>query len=76
MILNTGFNGSNKGFNNNISNNFNKIKTNNYVSTIKNLEKAQDILDQRLKSKQISNEDYIKKSNEIKNNIEKYKNNN
>lgn len=68
MILDTGFN---NGFKNNF-NNYNK--KNNYESTIKSLEKAQEILDDRLNKKQISNEDYIKKSKEIKNDLEKYKN--
>lgn len=62
----------NNGFNNNFNNNF--IKKNNYESTIKNLEKAQEILDQRLSRKQISNEEYIRKSKEIKNDIDKYTN--
>jgi len=65
MILNTGFNNK---FNNNF--NFN----NNNDSIIKSLEKAQGILDERLSRKQISNEEYIRKSNEIKKDIEKYKN--
>lgn len=62
----------NNGFNNNFNNNF--IKKNNYESTIKNLEKAQEILDQRLSRNQISNEEYIRKSKEIKNDIDKYTN--
>ena len=59
-------------FNNGFNNNF--IKKNNYESTIKNLEKAQEILDQRLSRNQISNEEYIRKSKEIKNDIDKYTN--
>ena len=71
MILNTGFNANNfNNSNNNFVNNFNN--SNNYESTIKNLEKAQGILDQRFSKKQISNEEYIRKSNEIKKDIEKY----
>ena len=42
--------------------------------TIKNLEKAKEILDDRFNKKQISNEDYIIKSKQIDNEIEKYKN--
>lgn len=44
-----------------------------YESTIKNLEKAQELLDQRFAKKEISNDDYIKKSKEIKSQIDKYK---
>lgn len=44
-----------------------------YEATIKNLEKAQQLLDERYRNKQISDADYIKKSNEIKANIDKYK---
>lgn len=42
-----------------------------YESTIKNLEKAQELLDQRFAKKEISNDDYIKKSKEIKSQIDK-----
>ena len=45
-----------------------------YESTIKNLEKAKEILDERFSKKQISNEEYIKKSKEINSKIESYKN--
>ena len=45
-----------------------------YESTIKNLEKAKEILDERFAKKQISNEEYIKKSKEINSKIESYKN--
>ena len=41
-----------------------------YESAIKNLEKAQQILDDRFAKKQISNEDYIKKSKDITKQIE------
>ena len=44
-----------------------------YESTIKNLEKAQQLLDERYRNKQVSDADYIKKSNEIKSQIDKYK---
>ena len=44
-----------------------------YEATIKNLEKAQQLLDERYRNKQISDADYIKKSNEIKAHIDKYK---
>ena len=44
-----------------------------YESTIKNLEKAQEILDQRLKNQQIDNDEYIKKSKDIAAQIEQYR---
>jgi len=44
-----------------------------YKETIKNLEKAKEILEQRLASKQISDSEYVKKSKEIDAQIEKYK---
>ena len=44
-----------------------------YKETIKNLEKAKEILEQRLASKQISDSEYIKKSKEIDAQIDKYK---
>lgn len=44
-----------------------------YEYTIKNLEKAKELLDQRFYKKEISNEDYIKKSREIDSQIQKYK---
>lgn len=51
----------------------NAQRTASYEATIKNLEKAQQLLDERYRNKQISDADYIKKSNEIKANIDKYK---
>lgn len=44
-----------------------------YESTIKNLEKAKEILEERYSKKQISDSDYIAKSKEINAQIEKYK---
>ena len=44
-----------------------------YEATIKNLEKAQQLLDERYRNKQISDAEYIKQSNQIKANIDKYK---
>lgn len=44
-----------------------------YESTIKNLEKAKEILDERYAKKQISNEEYIIKSKEINAKIESYR---
>ena len=65
----------NNGFNNSFKNNFNLLNNkNNYDTTIKNLEKALEILEDRYSKKQISDEEYIKKSKEIKSNIDKYKN--
>ena len=37
-----------------------------YESSITNLEKAQRLLDERFKNKQISNDEYIRQSNELK----------
>lgn len=51
----------------------NAMRNANYESTIKNLEKAQELLNQRFAKKEISNEDYIRKSKEITKEIEKYK---
>ncbi len=68
MILNSNFN-KERNFN------FSSSREGNIMSTIKNLEKAQSILDQRFYNKQISNEEYIRKSKDIKSQIEKYQNN-
>lgn len=45
-----------------------------YESTINNLEKAKALLDERYAKKQISDKDYIEKSKEINQQIEKYRN--
>ena len=45
----------------------------NYESTIKNLEKAKELLDERYAKKQISDSEYIKRSNEINSQIENYR---
>ena len=45
----------------------------NYESTISNLEKAKDLLDERYAKKQISDSEYIKKSKEINAQIENYR---
>ena len=44
-----------------------------YEGTLKNLEKAQQLLDERYRAKLISDADYIKKSNEIKAQMDKCK---
>ena len=44
-----------------------------YESTIKNLEKAKELLDERFAKKQISNDEYIRQSKEINAKIEAYK---
>ena len=51
----------------------NAKRTANCEYTIKNLEKAKEILNDRFSKKQISNEDYIKKAKEIDEQIKKYK---
>ena len=53
--------------------NINTLRNNSYESTVKNLEKAKEVLDERYAKKQISDEDYAKKSKEIVSQIEKYK---
>ena len=44
-----------------------------YEETIKNLQKAKELLDLRLMNKQISDSEYIKKTKEIDAQIQKYK---
>ena len=44
-----------------------------YESTISNLEKARELLDERYYKKQISDKEYIQKSKEINEQIEKYR---
>ncbi len=55
------------------NNDFKAIKKVTYESTIKNLEKAQEILDDRYNKKQITDSEYIKRSKEINADIEKYR---
>lgn len=45
----------------------------NYEASIKNLEKAKELLDKRFYNKEISNDEYIKKAKEIDAQIKKYK---
>lgn len=45
----------------------------NYESTIKNLEKAKELLEDRYAKKQINDKEYIQKSKEITDQIEKYR---
>ncbi len=54
-------------FNTNLS----EQRNNTYISSIKNLEKAKQILDQKFMKKEISSEYYIEKSKEIDNEINK-----
>ena len=51
----------------------NAQRNNVYENTIKNLEKAKELLDERHSKKQISDNDYFRKSKEIDDQIEKYK---
>lgn len=44
-----------------------------YQESIKNLEKAKEILDQRLQKKEISHDEYLKKAYELDTQIQKYK---
>ena len=54
--------------------NSNDYRTGMYKETIRNLEKAKELLEQRNANKQISDSEYIKKSKEIDTQIEKYRN--
>ena len=54
--------------------NLNAQRNANYDSTIKNLEKAKEILDEKKKKKLISDSEYIKRSKEINVQIENYRN--
>ena len=55
-------------------NNINNQKAGMYKETIRNLEKAKEILDQRYAMKQVSEAEYLKRSKEINAQIEKYRN--
>ena len=44
-----------------------------FIGVVTNLEKAQRLLDERFKNKQISNDEYIRQSNELKKKIEQCK---
>ncbi len=55
------------------NNDFNSMRKASYESTIRNLEKAKEILEERHDKGQMSDNDYIKKSQEIDAEIEKYK---
>ena len=59
MIFNTGFDAQ---------------RNNNYQTTINNLEKAKALLEERYAKKKISDQEYIKRSKDISNQIEKYRN--
>ena len=52
--------------------NLNDYKKGMYNDTIKNLEKAKELLDQRYANKQISDSEYVKRSKEIEAQIQKY----
>ena len=45
-----------------------------YETTIKNIEKSLEILDERFRNKTISNQEYIEKSKKLRADLEKYKN--
>ena len=55
------------------NNDFNARRTANYESTIKNLEKAKELLDERYRKKEISDSEYIKRSKEINAQIDNYR---
>ncbi len=54
---------------------FNKETKENKEELLKGLLKAQEILNQRFAMKQMDNETYLKKSEELRKKIEKYQNN-
>ena len=54
---------------------FNKKTKENKEELLKGLLKAQEILNQRFAMKQMDNETYLKKSEELRKKIEKYQNN-
>ncbi len=54
---------------NDVNNRMNSL----YEETVKNLEKAKEILNKRLANKEISDSEYIKKVKEIDEKIKKYK---
>lgn len=51
----------------------NSKRDSNYEITIKNLEKAKELLDQRYYNKQVSDSEYIKRSKDINAQIDYYK---
>ena len=54
-------------------NDLNSMRNSNYESTIANLEKAKELLDERYAKKQISDSEYVRKSKEIVTQIENYR---
>ncbi len=54
--------------------NLNDQRNGMYKETIKNLEKAKELLDQRYANKQISDSEYAKRIKEIEAQIAKYRN--
>lgn len=53
--------------------NVNAKKNGMYEETIKNLEKAKQILDQRLANKTVTDSEYARKAKELDEQIQKYK---
>lgn len=56
------------------NNDLNTQKNGMYKEALRNLEKAKELLDMRYAQGQISDSEYVKKSNEINAKIEKYRN--
>ncbi len=55
------------------NNDINAKRTATYEATIKNLEKARELLEKRYNNKEISDSEYIKRYKEINEQISKYK---
>ena len=51
---------------------FSVMKQDSTKNAIENLKKAQAILDERYEKKLVSNEEYIRRSNELKEQLDKY----
>ncbi len=60
-------------FNNIFKTDLNETQRGNIESTIRSLEKSKELLDERYKNKQISNEAYIKQCQKINIELEKYR---
>lgn len=55
------------------NNDLNARRNANYEATIKNLEKARELLEERYRKKQISDSEYIKRSKDINTQIDNYR---
>ena len=60
-------------FNNIFKNDYNEKHRGDIENTVKTLEKTKELLDERFKNKQISNEAYIKQCQKINKELDKYR---